>query len=301
MYMKRYIALLVLSLLSYQHFTYADVDCTDFADSDNVTEVESALLPELNPFFPTMLGSGRVIAYSAGYRTYDSIFRTQCIPVSIGDQFSLCKINFFSFGQLYFGFEACVWAIFEARVSSLSLINSDYYIGLPFTYFYNDFAAKIRVYHESSHLGDEFLLEHRGIERLNPSMEVFDIAVAYTFKRNLTTFLGYSCVLRSDDSFKIKPNGLYYGFNYFFNGLTLKFLNIEGTPYIAGYFTNYQDNNWSLNSSGAIGIQFDNIQFDRSYGHKARFYLEFQDGHSYDGQFSKKNTKYFALKAQYGY
>ncbi len=299
--MKRYLPLIMFSLICF-HPIYADSDDEIVCEElEVVPEVESALLPALNPFFPTMLASGRVIAYSAGYRTYDSIFRTQCIPVSIGDQFSLCQIKHVSFGQLYFGFEACVWAIFEARVSSLSLINSDYYVALPFTYFYKDFAAKIRVYHESSHLGDEFLLEHRDIERLNPSMEVFDFALAYTFARNLTTFLGYSCVLRSDESFKIKPNGLYYGFNYFFNGLTIRFLNLEGTPYFAGYFTNYQDNNWRLNSSGAIGIQFDNIQFDRSYGHKARFYLEFQDGNSYDGQFSKKTTKYFALKAQYGY
>lgn len=300
--MKKLLSILLVSFtFSGNLFSDANYDVDGIEATQEDTEVESELLPELNPFFPTMLAAGHIIGYSAGYRTYDSIFETQCIPVSIGDQFSLYQIKHVSFGQLYFGFEACVWAIFEARVSSLSLINSDYYVGIPFTYFYDNFAAKVRIYHESSHLGDEFLLEHRGIERLNPSMEVFDIAFSYNFARNLTAFLGYSCVLRSDESFKIKPNGLYYGFNYFFYGLTCKILNLEGIPYIAGYFTNYQDNNWRLNSSGAIGIEFDNISFDRCHGHKVRFYIEAQDGNSYDGQFSKRSTKYFAIKAQYGY
>jgi hypothetical protein len=258
--------------------------------------VEENFLPELNPFFPTMLAQPHIIGYSAGYRSYDRVFKTDCLPISIGDQFSLYQFNTEPCSHLYLGIEACVWAIFEARAKSLSLINADYFVAIPLTYIKHGFSAKLRVFHESSHLGDEFLLEHRKIKRLNPSMEVIDLTLAYDFSPQLTAFLGFSRVLRSDDSFKIKPNGVFYGFNYYFNFYKLNVCNVEAVPYIAAYFNNVENNHWHLESNAAIGYQWDKL-----YGHKLRVYLEVHEGHSEEGQFSRQRTNYIALKLLYGY
>ena len=35
-------------------------------------------------------------------------------------------------------------------------------------------SARIRGYHQSSHLGDEFILNNPGVDRVNLSFEVFD-------------------------------------------------------------------------------------------------------------------------------
>ncbi len=257
---------------------------------------ETNFLPELNLFFPTLLAQPHILGYSAGWRSYDKVFHRSCLPISIGDQFSLYQFKTVSYGHLYFGIEACVWAIFEGRTKSLSLINADYFIGLPLTYINNRFSAKLRFFHESSHLGDEFLLENRNIERLNPSMEVIDLSLAYDFSENLTGFLGYGYVIRSDDSYKVKPNNIFYGFNYFMDCFKVNFFNGIGTPYIAGYFTNYENHNWALDSTLAIGYQWDKL-----YGHKLRIYLEAHNGFSPDGQFSKEKTQYLSLKILYGY
>lgn len=256
---------------------------------------EGDFLPELNPFFPTMLAQPQIIGYSAGYRSYDKIFRTSCIPVSVGDQFSLYQFKTLTRGHLYFGIEACVWAIFEAKSNSLALINADYFVALPLTYINNNFMARLRVYHESSHLGDEFILEKKKIHRRNPSMEVVDLSLAYEWS-NLTVFLGYSRVLRSDEGFRIKPNGLYYGFNFYPDCLKINYKFIQASPYISAYFLIHEDNNWIWDNSVAIGYQW-----DKSYGHKLRVYLEGHSGFSADGQFSKKKTCYVALKLLYGY
>lgn len=266
----------------------------DFMVAENIEEGD--WLPELSPFFPTMLAQPHIIGYSAGYRSYDKIFRTSCLPVSIGDQFSLYQFKTERSGRLYFGIEACVWAIFEARAKSLSLINADYYIGLPLTYINKKFSSKLRIFHQSSHLGDEFLLENEKIKRLNPSMEVVDLSVAYDFTDRFTAFAGYSRVIRSDDGFRIKPNGFYYGFNYFIDFFKINLCNLEAIPYIAAYFTNYQDNKWELDSNIAIGYQWDKL-----YGHKLRVYFEGHEGYSHEGQFSKHKARYLALKVLYGY
>ena len=257
---------------------------------------EGDFLPEVSVFFPTMLAQPHIIGYSAGYQSYDKQFRCSCLPVSIGDQFSLYQFKTHSSGRLYFGIEACVWAIFEARSKTLSLINADYYVALPFTYINDRFSSRLRIYHQSSHLGDEFLLENSRVDRLNPSMEAVDLAFSYDFEDNFTGFIGYNRVIRSDDSFKIKPNGIYYGFNYFLDFFKISICNLEGTPYIAAYLTNFEENNWKLDSSVAIGYQWDKL-----YGHKLRVFLEGHDGYLSDGQFSRKKSQYIALKILYGY
>jgi hypothetical protein len=257
---------------------------------------EGGFLPEISPFFPTMLAQPHILGYSIGYRSYDKVFRTSCIPVSIGDQFSLYQFKTVSLGRLYFGIEACVWAIFEGRTKSLSLINADYYVALPLTYINNRFSARLRLFHESSHLGDEYLLENKKIVRVNPSMEVVDLSLAYELFDKFTLFTGYSRVLRSDDSFKIKPNSFYYGFNYFLDFFKINICNVEAIPYVSTYFANQENNKWGLDTSAAIGYQW-----NKSYGHKLRIYLEGHDGYSAEGQFSKRRTRYLSLKLLYGY
>lgn len=62
---------------------------------------EGEWLPELNPFFPTLLAQPHIIGYSAGYRSYDKVFKIACLPVSIGDQFSLYEFKNLRFGRLF--------------------------------------------------------------------------------------------------------------------------------------------------------------------------------------------------------
>ncbi|MDP1835754.1 MAG: DUF1207 domain-containing protein [Chlamydiales bacterium] len=272
-----------------------EIESTSDLEWETCDDEDSILLPELHPFFPTMLAQPHIVGYSAGYRTYDKIFKTSVLPVSIGDQFSLYhyKLNC---GQLYWGIEACVWAVFEARTKSLSLINADYYIAFPFTYINDNFAMRLRLFHESSHLGDEFLIERRNIKRLNPSMEVIDLSLAYDITDQLTTFVGYSRVLRSDESYVIRPNSVYYGFNYHLNCWRIRIGNLDALPYFATYFTNMEDHKWALDSSVAVGYQW-----EKSCGHKLRVFIEGYDGYSAEGQFSKQKTSYAAVKMFYGY
>lgn len=256
---------------------------------------EGGFLPELNPFFPTMLAQPHILGYSVGYRSYDKVFKSS-IPVSIGDQFSFYQFKINPSAKLYLGIEACVWAIFEAKTKTLSLINADYYVAFPITYIADKFSARLRMFHQSSHLGDEFLLENPKVKRVNPSMEGLDLSLAYEPIDRFTAFAGYSRVLRCDKSFKVKPSSVYYGFNYFFDFAKIQTFHVEGIPYIATYFVNREDNHWALDSSLAIGYQW-----DKYYGRKLRIYLAGHDGYSSEGQFARHKSKYVSLNLLYGY
>jgi hypothetical protein len=64
-----------------------------------------------------------------------------------------------------------VFAQFDLGSASYDLINADYTIGLPLTIRSGSFSARLRVYHQSSHLGDEFLLRTNHPTRENLSFE----------------------------------------------------------------------------------------------------------------------------------
>jgi uncharacterized protein DUF1207/BON domain-containing protein len=57
------------------------------------------------------------------------------------------------------GASGAVFSIFNLDSSSSDLLNADYSIGFPVSYRSGAWSARVRLYHQSSHLGDEFLLQ----------------------------------------------------------------------------------------------------------------------------------------------
>jgi len=243
-----------------------------------------------------MLGNPRIIGYSVGYRSYDKIFKSASLPVSIGDQFTIYQFNCFENAQLYLGIEANVWSVFKAKPESLSLLNADYYVAIPLIYLNDRFSLRFRISHQSSHLGDELLIEKAHIKRLNPSMEAVDLFVGYDLTDDFTLFGGAGRVIRCDNHYKIKPHYFVAALNYQMTDFKVYLGNLEAVPYIGLYSNIAEDNSWRMDNTITLGYQC-----DKSYGHKLRLYLEGRDGFSNDGQFSKKRVQTVAIKLLYGY
>ena len=79
--------------------------------------------------------------------------------VGIGDAFGLGRWNGSQPGDGFqFGLSAGVFAQFDLGSESYDLLNADYVVGLPITFRRGWFSTRVRLYHQSSHLGDEYLL-----------------------------------------------------------------------------------------------------------------------------------------------
>ena len=65
------------------------------------------------------------------------------------------------------------------RVPSYDLINADYVFGVPITARIGSFSARVRAYHQSSHLGDEFLLRADHPERENLSFQSVEAILSF--------------------------------------------------------------------------------------------------------------------------
>jgi hypothetical protein len=63
-----------------------------------------------------------------------------------------------------------VFSQFEIGRESTDLVNADYVVGLPITYRRGSVAGRLMLHHQSSHLGDEYLLRENA-QRLNVSFD----------------------------------------------------------------------------------------------------------------------------------
>ena len=139
---------------------------------------EFGFLPSGQLFTP-LLADPRWPHFSATYRYYISDEELDHASVAdFGETFAWYRSAFPFGGQWELGLQAGVFSIFELASKSFNLINADYLVGLLASYRYSDFSAFTRVLHQSSHLGDEFLLRNR-VNRINLSYERVDVKLSY--------------------------------------------------------------------------------------------------------------------------
>jgi hypothetical protein len=97
---------------------------------------------------------------------------TDMASVGIADEFPLARWGGPGPGEGFqVGVAGAIFAQFDLRSASFDLINADYLVGFPITFRRSGFTARLRPYHQSSHLGDEFVLRDDGVERQNLSFE----------------------------------------------------------------------------------------------------------------------------------
>ncbi len=66
---------------------------------------------------------------------------------------------------------------FNMRSSTTDLLNTDYVVGLPLMYRHGALAARLRVFHQSSHLGDEYMV-HTHAQRVDLTFQAVELLVA---------------------------------------------------------------------------------------------------------------------------
>ena len=99
-------------------------------------------------------------------------FASEVASVGVADLFGLFRFSGSRPGDgVQLSLAGGVFAQFDLGSASYDLINADYLIGLPLTIRSGAFSARLRVYHQSSHLGDEFLLRSNHPTRENLSFE----------------------------------------------------------------------------------------------------------------------------------
>jgi hypothetical protein len=205
--------------------------------------------------------------------------------VGLADAFPLVR---FAGGQPGNGLQIAlvggIFAQFDLGTSSFDLINADYLIGVPVTFRNAGFSSRLRLYHQSSHLGDEFLLRTE-LTRENLSFEALELLLSQ----------------------ELGPLRAYAGGEYLFNrepetldeklahaGLEARVGQLRGVRFVAAVDAKLaEQRDWEPGVSARAGLEFAHF---RDESHPPRLWailLEFYDGPSPYGQFFQEQVRWF--------
>lgn len=242
-----------------------------------VTAVEALPVDEL---FKPLIADPRQPQFSLRYHRYEAAESFNAASVSFGDYFGFASGVLKEYGISQIGLQGAVFALFNLDAPSQDLINADYWIGVPLSFRRGPFSYLTRIYHQSSHLGDEFLLGNIGdLERINLSYEDWETLVSYDW-RKWRFYGGGGVILHSEPD--IEPLHLQGGAEFRRPHFLGKFNLVAALDMQAT-----QEQDWHLNSSYQAGFAFGGDQ-----GREVRLMLEHYRGFSPNGQFYTDKLHY---------
>lgn len=185
-----------------------------------------------------------------------------------------------------------LFAQFDMNSNSSDLLNADYTIGLPATYRFGDNSLRFRLYHQSSHLGDEFLQGLNPPERVNLSYE----AVELLYSREWRGFRGYGGgeYLLHKEPRDLEPLIAHWGVEY----RGSKPLLWHGRPIGGVDMKSLEEHDWAIDTSVKVGLEFGHPNPGQR---RLRLMAEYYNGFDPHGQFYINKVEYYGLGVSLGF
>jgi hypothetical protein len=261
----------------------------------NAAEASGAVLFPQDQLFCPLLADPKdprsFVSYLRGeFRTLDdpSGEGTNIAAVGLGDSFGLVRWGGPTSGEgVQLDLVGSIFAQFDGGTASFDLINADYIVGVPLTIRRRGFSARVRFYHQSSHLGDEYLLRSQEIDRKNLSFESVELLLS----QELGPVRAYAGVERL---FRREPDAL--AAQLLHGGLELRSGRAGPLQLVAAVdLKTTEQHDWSPAISGRVGLE---VVRSGAAGHPARLVmlmLEAYKGPSPYGQFFQDDITYVGL------
>jgi hypothetical protein len=276
------------------------VDVLDVPNNQPVPEKIAAVplgqtVPNGGEFLPggslfnSLIADPRTPHFSVAYQKYKSDPELDSVAaISLGTPIGIYEGNFPGKARWQIGVDAAVFAIFDLDSPSSDLVNADYWLGLPLSYRKKDFSTMLRLYHQSSHLGDEFLLRNR-VDRVNLSYEAVDLRLSYDlFKKIVRLYGGGGYIFRRepDDLERLSAQG----------GMEVRspwaFLGKHFRPVAGVDVQSREESDWNIDLSVRAGLQFESEKLRERH---LQLMFEYYDGHSPNGQFFERSITYWGV------
>ena len=208
---------------------------------------------------------------------------------NFGETFALYRDAAPLDGQWEIAIQAGVFSTFNMAAPSKDLVNANYTAGLLTSYRTGSFSGFLRVHHQSSHLGDEFILNSlTPVNRIDLSFEEIDLKLSYELSPWLRVYGGGGVLVDRD------PKTLGRGTSQFGVELTSPWTFLSGNirPVAYGDLQANERTSWAISRSVMAGVQFENARIgDR----KVQVLVEYFKGPSPNGQFFTHSTDWIGL------
>jgi hypothetical protein len=175
----------------------------------------------------------------------------------------------------------------------MELVNADYTVGIPLTYRRGDLSARTRLYHQSSHLGDEFILRANP-QRVNLSYEALELLLSYDLGR--WRVYGGGEYLFNRDPDELAAGVVHAGAEYRRGAPAFRIAELGGAYWVAAVDTKgFDENGWRQAWSAKTGLEFRPLRDVQRQGRHWSLMLEYYDGPSPYGQFYAQEVSYYGL------
>ena len=171
--------------------------------------------------------------------------------VGFGETFGLYRFFGSREGDgLQLSVEGALFAQFNMDTPSYNLLNADYTIGIPVTYRHGDNSLRFRIYHQSSHLGDELLLSANPPDRVNLSYEAIELIYSREW-RGWRVYGGGEYLIHKEPA-DLKPMSAHWGIEY----RSIEPLFFNGRPIVGVDMKSLEEHNWAIDTSVKAGLEF---------------------------------------------
>ena len=209
--------------------------------------------------------------------------------VGFGDSFGLVRWPGWGETDVWqFGISGAVLAQFNLDSDSMDLINADYIIGLPLSYRNGPWSARARIFHQSSHLGDEFLLLPQRPElrqtRINLSFETIELLGGWEWE-GIRLTAGPSYIFHT--STPLKRYSVQGGIDYL---STKPVYTPTIRPFASVLFHPWEETDWNVDLNTKAGIT---IRSPYSEKRAIQIFGEYSHGNLPFGQFYLLRAEYY--------
>jgi hypothetical protein len=268
----------------------ASAECRDESESEapELPQIDIRGLPEEELFAP-LIADPRQARFSMSYQWYEtSTDDFNAASVAFGEYFGLAAGFIRGYGASQVGIQGAVFALFNLDAPSSDLVNADYWIGVPVSYRRGPWSSRVRLYHQSSHLGDEFLLGNPGINRVNLSYEALDGLLSYEWER-VRVYGGGGYIFHSEPD--LEPWQAQLGVEYVHPRAAGALDLIAAADIKAA-----EELDWQRSRAYQLGLEL-----KRTTARRVRLMLEHFRGHSPNGQFYQERLRYTGIGLYFGF
>lgn len=243
------------------------------------------ILPDEDLFAP-LIADPRESQFSIRYERQDiNEDQFTAASVSFGDYLALMEYQKNANDPVYqLSFDGAMYAIFNLDTESYDLINTNYLVGLSLSQRIEQFTWRLRLYHFSGHLGDEFIIDNPEFERENSSYEDLELVIAQQF-HSLRLYGGGGLIVRSNSIETGQPWHLKLGAEWR-KSISPKHIDVL----IAIDWESMQRTDWKLSNSLLGGFTI-----ARSQTREIRLMGGYYYGNSPHGQFFRDRISVWGL------
>jgi len=210
---------------------------------------------------------------------------TSIASVGIGDTFGLFRVGGPDPGEgIQLDVMGSIFAQFDLGTQSNDLINADYIVGFPLTFRRHGFSFRAKLYHQSSHLGDEYRFRSDEIIRENLSFESIEFLVSQELGV-LRLYVGAEKIFRREPD--TLPDSLFH------TGVEVRSGRARKVQMLAGVDVKTTElHEWSPAWSGRVGLEFGRPGPEGHPGRLLMLLFEIYQGPSPYGQFFQDDISY---------